>query len=1550
MTIIRKDVLDKLPIEQQRTIQPATTRLINASGQPMDLVGKINIKIKISNMKLKAVCHVVTQLPHPIIIGIDFLREYNATIDLEHNRVIIGGKEICLTPEGVIQSFGRLTDDITVPPHTVMTCEIKTHRKLGLQLGDLVQVTSVDSGFFGNEPGIFLMNQVSQVYDNGKSNAMIINNTVRQVTMKRGNVVAMVEHIQEADIISSSHINNNHGVIEVNTINSDDKCVIHNDLATSRQIELIQTLIDANDDLFAKHDYDIGRTDLIEARIKLTDETPIRKKPYSVPLVLRDQVKKQIGDLVDNGIIRPSNSPWAFPMIVVRKKNNKLRLCQDFRALNQRTEKFYWPLGSIDDIFASLGGARYLSSLDMANAYHHIPMAPEDIPKTAFICEQGLFEYGTLPFGLTNAPSYYSQLMSIVLNGVENATAYLDDVLIWSKTFEDHLETLAVVFDRIRSAGLKLNRKKCEFFKNEMKYLGHLITTEGLKPDKDKIQVIQDLNPPINVKQVRSFMGMANFFRRYLPRLAEQARPLTRLTGKHAKFEWGPVEQKAFDDIKFTLTTPPTLKYPDPNREFELWCDASSESLGAVLIQRDENDVPHPVHYLSHQLSKQQQKWPIIERECFAIVFALRKMKTILWGRQFVIYSDHAPLSYIHSAQMKNAKVQRWALEISDYGGTVTHVQGKANSVADFLSRISSNMRGNEGSEPPKLSSVRNSTNDNECELIDTNERSNIVKTGVNVNKVDLNTVLDVPDELQVRKNLLCKHKDIHHLQRKDDKLMSIIAQLNEDPTKDNVSNYVLENDILYYVGDGDSLRLVVPSSIQSHVIREGHEGFLGAHLGARKTYNTLCTSYYFRGMYAQVLKYIQGCPQCQCVNLQKRQRPIQEPTMPKFPFETIAIDTCGPFPISTLGNSYVLTVVDMFTGYMECKCTPNKTAHEVATFLIDEIIPRHSCPVNLISDNGTEFCNRVIAHITKILSICHIRTSPFNPSANGRCERTHRVLRECLSKLVDRDERNWDQCIRSFVGAYNCAEHTNTGYSPFQLLYNRQPMYPMDTLLQDRERYHGEEIGPHMIEKLHKVFRIVRKNIAKQSEENRNRRNKGIKSESFNVGDAVYVYNNKRANKLQPRWLNGYVIVKKPSEFSFEVIDQLTQRTFKVHARNLRKAYPNEVWVKAHQPLKGPRKRRARYVMTPSDNVSSGSNSDDVTSSGPSGVNTDALRERLRRMRGHTVDNRPTDSMNSDAMRERWRRLKDDGDERVKEGQIRTLKSRPDPVWHPFPRQGPSNSGSSQQPSKTSPLGSSYRQVEQFSSLMSDSHEDNKVDKGLVKQSSSGEYTESGEEWENITLDKRKEMNKHVIKGGHRSTTDSEDISLSRVRDKLVMQDLQNQMAKLTTKDSLSQGETNKTTTESVGVELSQQPEDKTVSDQNIRARNDSVPSVKLSKIDGYWKVRDKPTRLSRVNGQWVRQSGDQVECIDRTDERLSSNSGIRESLGSKEDQGVFEGSDKTKDIRVLTNLKQRLDTLARKLKARKLQSRLSRGSDGENIGVTRQINSAWLWSHAYA
>ena len=308
---------------------------------------------------------------------------------------------------------------------------------------------------------------------------------------------------------------------------------------------------------------------------------------------------------------------------------------------------------------------------------------------------------------------------------------------------------------------------------------------------------------------------------------------------------------------------------------------------------------------------------------------------------------------------------------------------------------------------------------------------------------------------------------------------------------------------------------------------------------------------------------------------------------IPNHPFEQIAIDTCGPFVKTGNGNQYIITVVDMFTGYIESKCVPTKTAEEVARFLTDEIIPRHSVPKSILTDRGTEYCNKVIEYITKSLGVCHIRTSPYNPNANGRCERTHRVLSQCLTKLVGLDQDNWDQYVNAFTGAYNCADHTNTGFSPFRLLYNRQPVYPVDTLLHDREKYHGEEFGPQAVERLHAVFRVVRSNLASQAKANRERHNRKVKSEDIEVGDAVYVYNHRRSGKLQPRWLTGYVVTKKTGEHTYRLQNQNTQDVSVQHGRNLRKASPNDELLRPHGRENV---RKARLVMPPDDSDESSS------------------------------------------------------------------------------------------------------------------------------------------------------------------------------------------------------------------------------------------------------------------------------------------------------------------------------------------------------------------------
>ena len=1180
--VARRDVYDRLP-RRFKNLKETKLVIRDASGRPLDVLGMITCDIRIEGIKAPCDFYVVSHLQTSMIIGVDFLKNNGARIDLMQETLEFGGKCMNLTTSEKVSSFGRLSSDIEIPPQTAVSCTLQYHKDLTVRDTDSLQVTSIESGFFGNEPGVFLINGVAKPQAHRRVAGVLVNNTTRFMNFKKGNVIASIEVLKDSDLLVCQA----EGVDEQKDSDKDDKKKgtgpveynINDSLITEKEKQQLIDLLDENEDLFAKHDYDIGRTELIEARIKTSDEIPIRKKPYGVPLALRDKVDQQINQLLQHGVIRPSNSPWAFPLVVAKKKNGKLRLCVDYRLINAKTEKFYWPMGSIDDIFASLAKARYFSSLDISNAYHHIPVAEEDIPKTAFVWEKGVYEYGTLPFGLSNAPSYWSQLMSIVLNGVENAKSYLDDIILYTDTFEKHLETLKIVFDRIRKANLKLNKKKCEFIMESMKYLGHLLTIDGLKPDPDKVQVILDYESPKNVKEVRSFMGMANFFRRYLPDLAKQAKPLTRLTGKNAKFEWLDEHQVAFEEIKKALTSPPVLKFPDPDKPFELWCDASSGAIGAVLIQRDTEDAPHPVQYISHQLSKQQQKWPIIEKECFAIVFAMEKLRTILWGREFMIYSDHAPLQFIRSAQMKNPKVQRWCLKIDEYGGNIRHVAGKANSVADFLSRMKE-----------QSVDVTKCGDDVRCHLLDSKrkglDKNDEVRLGLD--KVDVGEELNLENEMTNdeddgvhRQTVLNKHVNIREHQELDAELRNVIRTLRHDPDNASVSDYLLVDEILYYVGEGDHLRLVLPSDLHRSVIDEAHTGYLGGHLGARKVYDTLSRDYYFKRMYTKVFKFVQACDKCKAVNLRKKSVPIQEMPVPKYPFEQIAIDTCGPFMRTTNGNQYILTVVDLFSGYIESKCVPNKTAEEVAKFIMDEIIPRHSVPKTILSDRGTEFCNKVIAYITEFLGIGHIRTSPYNPNANGRCERTHRVLSECLTKLVEKDEQNWDTYVNNFAGAYNCADHANTGYSPFRLIYNRQPVYPLDTILQDREKYYGEDFGPQSIERLHTVFRTVKNNLVTNAKDNRDRHNLKVKNEDINVGDAVYVYNHRRTSKLQPRWLSGYTVIKKTGAHTYRLQKQNTQEVSVQHGRNLRKAGPNDNWLRPHGRKE---MRKARLVMAPED------------------------------------------------------------------------------------------------------------------------------------------------------------------------------------------------------------------------------------------------------------------------------------------------------------------------------------------------------------------------------
>jgi hypothetical protein len=407
---------------------------------------------------------------------------------------------------------------------------------------------------------------------------------------------------------------------------------------------------------------------------------PIKQKAYRQPLVKRQCVEEEVQKMLDLGVIRPSQSPWASPITLVNKKIDKalradevvkpeVRFCIDYRKLNEVTVPDAYPVPNIQELFDLLQGAKIFTALDLRSGYWQARLHPDDIEKSAFICHKGLFEFTRLPFGLRNAVSQYSRLMDKVLSahlGVR-AFVYIDDIVIFSKTEADHLNDVTMVLDTLAEAGLTVKLTKCEFGKKKIELLGYTVSAKGISPQEDKVEAIRDMKPPTDVKGVQRFLGMTGYYRQTIHNYANLAEPLTKLTRKGQTYSWGTEQQKAFDALKKTLTSDNIMAFPDSHLPYKLYTDASGYALGSILTQ-EKDGIERPIHYVSKKLTTGQQKWSPIEREAFAIVYSLKKLRPYLQGAVFTVVTDHAPLKSLFQCEMKNSRIQRWAMQIAEFG------------------------------------------------------------------------------------------------------------------------------------------------------------------------------------------------------------------------------------------------------------------------------------------------------------------------------------------------------------------------------------------------------------------------------------------------------------------------------------------------------------------------------------------------------------------------------------------------------------------------------------------------------------------------------------------------------------------------------------------------------------------------------------------------------------------------------------------------------------------------------------------------------------------
>ena len=432
-----------------------------------------------------------------------------------------------------------------------------------------------------------------------------------------------------------------------------------------------------------------GRTEVVSHVIKLTSDTPIRQKPYPIPFKSKDIVENEIKSLLQQGIIEPSNSPYSSPIVLVKKKDGSIRFAIDFRKLNAITVFDATPIPNQEELLLQIAKSRVFSKLDLTKGYWQIPMHEQSRQFTAFQTPMGLFQWKFMPFGLVNAPATFAFMMRMLLRDIPNVISFFDDILIHTETFEQHLNILKLVFDKLRQYGLTAKPSKVAVAHTEIEFLGHIVSQGVLKPKDGKISKILSLNVPKTKKEIRSLLGVLSYYRKFVPNFAAISAPLSGLTRKGLpdRVHWTDDCALAFSKLQAILSNKPILILPDFNLEFVLRTDASSSGIGACLLQM-RDDLLHPVIFASRKLLDREMKYSVMEKECLSIVWAVSKLQRYLIGNHFVIETDHKPLKFLEEKRTTSARLARWALTLQEYRFSITYIPGSHNVTADILSRL----------------------------------------------------------------------------------------------------------------------------------------------------------------------------------------------------------------------------------------------------------------------------------------------------------------------------------------------------------------------------------------------------------------------------------------------------------------------------------------------------------------------------------------------------------------------------------------------------------------------------------------------------------------------------------------------------------------------------------------------------------------------------------------------------------------------------------------------------------------------------------------------
>lgn len=1072
----------------------------SVNNQALDIHGCYIIPIKIGNRELKHDFHIVNQAlgeNYSFILGYDFLKQHKLSLNFDKNtlegdnlKINIDDKDRRYINNLTITTYAKLSQTYTLPPHETTLVELK----LGLYNThdhNIILHPHLRNKNVEINPAIVSLSK------NNTTHVLISNITANNITLNKNTKIATIENNMEEVPIEQIK------QMRKNELKESDFNLTH--LEPQIRQKLLKLLMTYSD-VFSKRLQTLGRTNTVQPEFEVKDEDLKNSKYFPVPQALREILRQNLEDMLEADIIEPSNSFVTFPLVMVKKKGApgttpNYRMCVDFRALNKLVTYSNHPLPLMNAEIDKLAGSRYFTTIDLNQSFFQIVLKNEQRKYTAFQSPFGAFQFKTMPMGSSFSSATLQKLSDIILAPIRDLyiANFIDDFAIGAGSLNDMLFKLERFFMQLRIHNLTINPKKCEFLTKQITFLGHNINEQGSKPSNENLIKISNFKSPKNLKQVRGFLGLTGYYRRYIKDYSKISTPLTDILKNKGRFKWNVEAQNAFVILKNALDKAPVLIHPNFNKQFILSTDSSTRAIGGCLSQLDEKTgIKQPIAYYSKKLTETQTKYPIYELELYALTENLRAFKYYVYGRKIIVECDNRALSQIKTLENPATRVTRQILKLQEYDIEFKLIRSKENIVPDILSRYPL-----ESAQPELINAVT----------------------------VEIPSIEDIKIE-----------------QYEDEELREIIDKLKSRPETLKLSEreYFLSDDLLlkraYRPHDNSRYsQIVIPKRYRANILHLTHAN----HVGHEKTYGNMVQYFYWKGMYRDAEEFVKSCTDCSRYRSPKRYppAPLQTNILAKRPLEFVSIDIVGPVSESPCGHKYILCVNDYFSRYMQIYPLKTQKATEVADKLLN-FISIFGLFDNLLSDCASNFIGTILTTLAERLGIKKLKTTSYRPSTNGMNEASHKQLKISLA-IYARENHNWVKGLDHYQLLYNAQKHSTTKYSPYYLMFGFEPRVPYAIKPNPYDKEYNSI--PEYVEDRLNIFAQVQdtvnehfKNASEKQQEYRLKT--GAKHRTYEINQKVYLHTpNLERNKSsikKPLFDGPYEVIQKHNDVNYTIRD----------------------------------------------------------------------------------------------------------------------------------------------------------------------------------------------------------------------------------------------------------------------------------------------------------------------------------------------------------------------------------------------------------------------------